>query len=439
MPEFNIYNYDLKSLVLIDTNNNGVDIRNLVAEIDIFEDLFKNTLNASLVMNDSRNLIERFPIVGDEYIQVNLTTPTIDDEILLLFKVFKVSNRSYQKKTTQTYILHCISDVLDLNGILSDYSTYRGSASDNVQSIYKNYFSKSGIPLYAAPSSGSLRYTGVGESPLKLINYFAKEAQSATYPASTYVFYQDHTQFNFVTVDELIDREPVDNFYFESQVIDETENFIDKPKEYQKVLALSFENNIDTLSNAYNGFYYAETYGIDPIIKQFKTFDYQYNRDFEKTKRLGKNKIIRENSRYIADNSDYTDYFVTNFSENYNFDLIKRDPVLTSPRRIHIHNSLRRASLMQLESIKLKVTISGNSQIKCGDTINLFVPLNGFEEEYRKMYHFFFGGNDVGSAKFLVTKVNHHVSLKDDRYLTVMEVSKNGFAEPVLTESERLA
>ena len=79
--------FDLPSIVLhnhknkgrpVDGNKTGVDIKQMVQEFNIYENMYKGAITGSLVISDAVNLIGNLPIQGTERLTFKLATPGQD-------------------------------------------------------------------------------------------------------------------------------------------------------------------------------------------------------------------------------------------------------------------------------------------------------------------------------------------------------------------------
>jgi len=79
----------------------------------------------------------------------------------------------------------------------------------------------------------------------------------------------------------------------------------------------------------------------------------------------------------------------------------------------------------------LHVEIPGNSRIKAGDVVNIYIPATDANEEEKNQYNKLFGDKS-SLAKFLVMRVDHFYDKESTEYKTVMKVVKDSYAnEPV--------
>ena len=86
-------------------------------EINIYESLFSNALTANVTLDEAINLPEKFPIVGEERVNFDITIPgmttTFDDGTSLSNElpmyVHKTSNRQLTAPQSQSFSLELVS------------------------------------------------------------------------------------------------------------------------------------------------------------------------------------------------------------------------------------------------------------------------------------------------------------------------------------------
>ena len=52
-----------------------LDIRNQIANIEFFEDIFSPFITGKIVVSDTQDLVNRMPLIGQEILQVDIETP----------------------------------------------------------------------------------------------------------------------------------------------------------------------------------------------------------------------------------------------------------------------------------------------------------------------------------------------------------------------------
>jgi hypothetical protein len=437
---------DIERIGLYNYRSVFLDLDQYNTVFRIYEDIFTNTMTCSLKILDAVSLIETFPIIGEELIEIEFSTPTFDENIRCLFDVYKISDREKQGEKADSYTLFGVSreHIRSMNRTVDRaYTGY--SIGDIVKLVYENVLKdkQKGKEIAIEPTLGLHSFIAPENAPFEFINLLSSEAQSATNrQLSNYVFYEDHDQFNFKTIAGMFDQEPVEDFYYIQQDVEEevTLDEGDKISPDQRVESIEYLNQFDMLSQTDNGLLDNSSLILDLIFKETEERTFIYDKDFSKLKSLGGNKIISSvNSAVDSVGASHSRYFLSNLSlGNYHQKsyLNRRcppiDPTNFYPFVRHKFVASTIAHSASINNIMMHISVPGNSKIKAGQIINLYVPTNASDQETKDTYNKFFG-NKYSSAKFLVVRVEH-VYNKAAGYFTIMKVAKDAYAEPALTE-----
>ena len=70
---------DIERIEIFSANGAGVEVTDMVAEIQIFEDMFAPCVTGTLAITDSIDLVNKFPFVGEEKVLIQIKTPAMPD------------------------------------------------------------------------------------------------------------------------------------------------------------------------------------------------------------------------------------------------------------------------------------------------------------------------------------------------------------------------
>ena len=70
--------YEILESKLTTSTGVTINISKLIAEINLFEDLFSNALYGSIFIVDTNNIISRGPIIGQERVHLKIAIPTVE-------------------------------------------------------------------------------------------------------------------------------------------------------------------------------------------------------------------------------------------------------------------------------------------------------------------------------------------------------------------------
>ena len=72
--------YEVKEWTVYTSSGAILNLKNAVQSINIFESMFSTSLSGTITILDVDDLATNGPIIGQEYMKLKLTTPTLDDQ-----------------------------------------------------------------------------------------------------------------------------------------------------------------------------------------------------------------------------------------------------------------------------------------------------------------------------------------------------------------------
>lgn len=439
---YTLYGIDYEIGLINFKGDQIIDLKRVVVEFNVYEDIFNNTMAVDATLLDSVGLLERVPIIGDEKIVLRYKTSNEDDFVDLLFDVYKVSNRKIVEERSHLIVLHGVSSeaVENFNSKV-ERSYVNQTVSTIVSKIYKEFLEHVSTKKIEIESTLGEHSFVFGSNPFDAINLVSTEAESTKYKnKSTFLFYENKEGFKFKTISSLLDQDAVENYYFGEMNLEQMRDDSEEIKQFQTIVALDFERTFDTLQGLDLGMYSNRLYILDPVLKRSTISDFNYKNDFSKLEHLSTKKIISDNGRiakgkipshfrFISSQITSSDYK----KESYLNGKISasNDPFLASPRKRQrfLNNAIsEKATFSQYT---LNITIPGNSLLKCGDVINVFIPQNSDVEEDKQAYLKLFGQTD---PKFLITAVRHNYKNTTGYYTTTLNCVKETFDKVIESE-----
>jgi hypothetical protein len=138
----------IEQLKLINASDEVIDLSEFIVELNLYEDLFKNYLHGNLVLTDSRNIIDKYNIHGEEFLNIKLRTPSFTDTQVIekTFRVFKLTDREIVRdNNTQNFVLHFISIEFFYDINLPLFAPFEGTVSDVAGRIFSNFICPDGV------------------------------------------------------------------------------------------------------------------------------------------------------------------------------------------------------------------------------------------------------------------------------------------------------
>ena len=440
----------INEIIIIDRNGVETDIQALMIELNVFEDIFSSTMYGNILVSDGLNLIERLPIIGEEYIRIDIQTPGFEDDekIQKSFRVYSISNRIIVKDDrTQQYIINFVSNEAFIDTLTPISKTFSGKANEVVERIFIDYLQ---IPrnMYGSEDGGeptasedtttlfvmdetknNITFTSPRWTPFKCINWICSKSLPATSNGCNILFFETNKYFVFGSVEQLIERQVANGLISEHYIHapnnirgdrqrDRGFNYKKQnlSKEYRIVESFTIENNFDVLQNLQNGYYASKLYKFDVINKDYQWFDYDYVSEYKSFKHLETlngtggafftEKTARTPDSKIMFYPTHPELY-TNIQNNAN-DIIET----TIQNRVSLLNDLN--------NYKLNVVVPGRTDMEAGNVVIFDFPSISPKDEATtadEAIDKYLGG------LYLITAIRHKITY--NKHYMLMEMIKD--------------
>ena len=439
----------------------GVNIQSLVQELNIYEGINQAAVYGTLVVVDSVNLISNLPIQGTERLMFKLSTPgtsklehIIDasEETGHPFYVYKISNKQQPSQGTLVYTIHFASREFLRNIRTKVSQAYSGKLSSMVQEIVAD---KQGLDsrktLYYEETKNQDKIVMPNIPPFKAISLVSKRALPKYGEGVGYYFYETTKGFYFQSWENMCahyarsEKRPIQVYYYQPQNIEspDPETGDQVIQDLKSVEEYKFINTFhDTAAAQALGTYGHRVISYNLYSKAFKTTDYHYHDQFDKTVHAdytndlgltGTNPQIRDNP-VDFDNlgvSDYAESMVS-LSPTTQFLHSADGTDDTGGYGTNVENDgkfegIRNSQRMQVTAgTTIEMTVPGQTQIMPGLIIDFEIRPVETEGQTadKKAYDAQYSG------RYVITKVRHRVTKQD--YKMVFECKKDSVREPLL-------
>jgi hypothetical protein len=432
----------IEQLKLISANDEVIDLSEFIVELNLYEDLFKNYLHGNLILTDSRNLIDRYNIHGEEFLNIKLRTPSFPDSEIIekTFRVFKLSDRTIVRDTnTQNFVLHFISVEFFYDVSLPLFAPFEGTVTDVAGKIFSDflatsrnfYVSDTNNEITENPkptdliiineSSNKVKFISPGWSPLKCINWLATKAIPKDGVAKNYIFFESNKNFYFGTLENLFKDAHENKNYLGRYLISASNVREDKSSQNvnrEMFLAKDVEmiETTDYIKNYTNGYLGNRLIYLDVFSKDYQLIDYDHTTNYEKQfHSSGKG----EEAKPVFNRETFK-----NFATNISF--YPKNPKLFDNYQDNINEKMgeihgnRLSSMLELTNIKMNMTVPGRTDAEVGRIIYFEYPSLGSKEE-----------SDTGSTAqdklysgfYIITAIHHKVNKLE--HTMTMEVIKD--------------
>lgn len=437
----------------------SVNIKNIVVELNYYEDIFSNCISGNLLINDSSSYHNQYSWCGNEYLILSFNRPDSDNPIRRIFRIYSISNKRLTSNNNENYVLNFCSEELFLNQgirISKSYNNYR--ISDIVKDIATNYlkipsneFSDDNIE----PTFGTYNIVIPNLKPLQAINWLCSFAISDRLPnnkesGATYLFYQNRYGYQFKSILGIFNNVNGEDFYpgiaktgfywfgtknsnLDSLIGNKSQgqsNLDDR----QQIISYKNLNSFDSLNSIRKGVFGNKTITLDYVTRTYKENSFDYEKYFNEYLRNNINAYSGEyNSKSIMSNfedrfgksiNEYPETSIkiapTNGSQVDN-DFTKDNEGVVKDFYYEYTIPYRTAQLSLLGLNRFKLVIPGDPNIAVGKIIKLKIPQTAVDPN--KSIQFI---DRFSSGLYIVTSIRHIIN-QNNSFESIIEVRKDSY------------
>ena len=402
-----------------------LDLSDLIASVDIYEDIFQNSISGDISFADTNNIMSSARICGQEKLKLKLSTPndgdTDDRNVVINFTeqplhIYKINSVIGINDQTQAFSLSFTTAELVRNNNIRVVKSYKGEpAEDIIKEILRDTeLLNSKKEFYYETTSNNFKLIAPNTRPFQFINAISRRCTSKEYDfAPTFLFYETVRGYFFRTLDSMMDRKNP-KMVFRELTPNEAEmrNRVDLL--LQNILDYDVISTTNTLASRRAGMYSSKLYLLDIFNKDYKEYDYNYLDDFDRDvhvdqfNRYGSERapavseMIDDYNNKISEYPDSTVYLQTidrNMPDGLlNPAFTEQHDYMGTDKWLQRRKS-RFASLNSAVSLRMKV--HGNTTLQAGDLIGVKIAGSGGEDD------------PILTGRYLVSKLHHSFTRGD--------------------------
>lgn len=427
---------------IISTTGKTYDIVELVEEINVFENIYTAAVTGDIVIKDTTNIIQNFPIIGEERLALKLQTPqsvpepetTIDFTLSPLI-IYKINSQRQDGETAQVISLQFGSAEAFRNTTTRVSQSYSGQPNEIVEKILRDEtYLKSKKTFYYEPTANLTKVVFPNLRPFKCIGHLTNISNSGVNNASpSYLFYETTKGFHFRTFDSMCREEP--KFYFKENVgaqlndkgVVDVQLNLDTIVNYQRI------SSKDTIKNLNSGMISSKLITHDVYNKRVDLYKYDYLDNFDRDVHPDNGEstpIISESKdpdtfKSLTENED-TKLFVVSTASGYSFEEGGNYPYQSDNKNQTLQRKVARKQQFENGYI-LNLEINGQTFIQAGDKINLEIGASSTLTDDKDDAQL--------SGNYIVTHLRHTFTKSQElKHKIVMQIAKDsGKSNPLPT------
>ena len=394
----------IESLTITNFNGKTEDLLPYFLQIDIQEDIMMPVCSGILMLMDTNNFYEEFPITGEESITIKYKD-FYSNSIIRNFTVYGVGAREAGTETTSIFTLNFCSEEL-LNNRIQKYSK---SYKDKLpHEIVSDAAGKVGMskPFNIQPTIELQDYVVPNLYPFEIIQQMCNRAISAEGYTGSYVFYEDMLQFNFVSLEKIIQKPPIKYNIGSGNLAG-----IKNPKYIFK--NYKFRKAIDNVSNMMTGGQGVETKKLDLLNRKIEDTSYNhFSGQYSEIQRINTtNPELKTQTSKYKYQSNKGLYKVVIKSEEDNAKSSKDKAI---SKRYNIMSTFANGP-------KIIGELPFNAELTVGDMVDVMIPKKELQDSSVPEMEKYVKG------KYLVTALRQII--RADHAETVVELSKESYPE----------
>ena len=421
-----------------------LDIRNLIVEVSIYENLHRPFITGDMTLLDATNAIQELPITGFERVEFFFRTPGTDKGFDFSVKsghpmfVYSLKNRQGANPRSQVYTLHFISmeAIRDHQERVS--LALSGNIDQMISDVCYNHL-KTKKNLLIEETKGNHKFVMPKVKPTEAINFLRSKSRSVHYENSGFLFFESAIGFQFKSYEGLFCKKDGTPREVKAYYTPKVKNVMisgDDDKEIydlQSVEDFRMLHQFNTLKNTATGVYASNLITHDLFNKTFSEYDFDYNVEYAK-----QNHLEQDANGDKIDNNGILPFF--NWDKGHTFGTKPGIGFYQSDtKKIHNTHELPESKDIIQKSISqhiavndlvIEITIPGTTELNVGDIVHFSLPK--YAPDTREDAQ----DQDIYlTGRYLVSAARHHISSTNKRHTLVLELTKDSFTSPYPEEN----
>jgi hypothetical protein len=407
--------FDLVSL----SGKSRQSIISQVITFDIYESLTLPVMYCEIMINDAINLIEGFPIIGEEYIEIEFKNPELNATQNFRFKTCAITNKFTEGQGKRLYyVIQAASEEVLENSYRYIQRKYNdGNPYTMISDILnRDLKTKKQLRTDDSTARGTDKITITQLAPLQAIDMIRKRCVSKKYKSSSYVFFENRLGFNFTTLEHLIStgKNSIGDkiFFYDSNVNDDIKNI-----NVRNILAYQQVNFSAIGDMVQSGGLANRTISIDLKTGILNTIDFNFAEQINKFAQTDPDNVSK-----IRTSTFMNKYANPSGSSTVMSNLLPKSSINGESFREESAGFLQ-SYINQLTQNIVRILIYGDSAITVGNVIKLKFPeIKGTTDKMED--------SKFSSGNYLVAKVRHSFVVRDKvSYKMSIECMKPSYGE----------
>lgn len=408
-----------------DDGQRNYDLRDQAVALDIFESITSPIIVAKLRMLDAIDLLREFPIIGEEYVEIEFKLPNSEKSTSYKLHVKSVDSlETMNQQTAKAYILTLVSMEMiqdaenrvdgRLAGSRDSNNVLRGKPTHEAIGTILTEYLETEKTYSPEPTKGLDEVLITRIKPFVAIDLLRRRALSLEYKSNSFCFFENQRGYVFSTLERLFDegRKVIGDKVFWTDT--DTQNDITQNM-FRNIIGYKQIQFADTIDKINQGGLKNNVGVFDITSKTYRKIEYIDNEKNDEFKTVEGKALGQNSSAYTNKHSKTTSktLFMLQDGARSELDLAEKITYLT-------------AYVQKIVQNLVHIHVWGDNLLTAGDVIKCYLPKSwGMSDRSRTE-------DRLSSSNFLVSKLAHHITINSGArpiYTISMELIKGGILE----------
>jgi hypothetical protein len=425
--------YYIEDIKLV-TPANTLDIRGMVAEISYYEDIFRGSVTGHILIADSVSLIERLSLSGSDFLYLSFrktrNVNTDNSKVEKYFRVYRASERHLTNQETENYALHFCSEELFLSEQIKISKSYNNKKiSEIISDVLLNNMKIPPKLVNVQDTQGLYDFVIPYKKPFEAVNWLSNYAVSSKNGAD-YVFYENIEGYNFKSLQSLYAQAPYNSYTYTAKNITARSVGLDS----RSIKSYTFLDTFDSLYGTTTGAYANRLISIDPLTRQYRKTDFDYEKDYNKKNETLNNGSIISNLKNRLGKTANENYEAVLKVAISNSGQKKANGISHIPWSVandinaETYIPYRTAQLSLSHYSRIKIVVAGDPNLSVGRTILVELPSSMNTKQSAGLNE---GKPDpFNTGLYLIAAVRHKINTQM-KYETILEIVKDSLGRNI--------
>ena len=428
---------NLDVIILKGSSGTPLKLDGLEISVTIHESIFAHALSGTVTLASTNNIAMNLPIIGQEYLSLKFTTPSLEEHAIDFtknqFVVYKILERVTDGEVEALILKFTTPEMLKSNRVRVSKS-YTNTVDKIAEDLLTNEkYLDTKKDLFIEPTSGIRRMVVPNLHPYNIIRNLATEATSKQHGSPHYLFFENNRGIHFRTLQSLYAQKIKAKYHHGDKGNDEEYSGGDESGQIiqgmKRVTNLNMGTNNDTLMNIGSGMLGSTIISHDIYNKSYRKDTFGYFDNFKDHERITENPIYNDNPIDVQNNTlgSFKDARIHLHSVPSDTDTQHYEPETSSysyaPNKIDKSLLSRQSRLSELrDGIHVNVEVHGNTTIAAGDMVDLQLPIAGVDhnDDVADIYY---------SGRYIITNMLHTFIPQQHTHTINMTLSKDSLPQ----------